>query len=89
MNPLSRLVKPDPQPAWVLLAGILAIFGSVAYRKGFRIVTGVCILIAIILIVRFVRGLLADLQVNERGIRTDARVTRVEQLQDKKDKSQF
>jgi hypothetical protein len=90
MNPLAKIVKPDPQPAYVLLTIILTIFGVMLYRKagadfppavrsGFHGIAVVFLVVAAILIVKFARGLIIDLQVNKVGVRAQGRVVKVEQ----------
>lgn len=79
MNPLAKIVKPDSQPAYVLLVVILAGFGTMRYRKAGLTIAAVFFVIAAILAMKFVRGLMIDLQVAKIGIRAQGRVVRVEQ----------
>lgn len=79
MNPLTKIVKPDPQPAYVLLTVILAGFGAVLYPKaGFK-VAAVFFAVAAILAVKFIRGVIIESQLMKIGIRAEGRVLRVEQ----------
>jgi hypothetical protein len=81
MNPLMKIVKPAPQPAYALLTVIFVGFGAVLYpRAGFK-VAAVFFVIAAILAIKFIRGLMIESQLMKIGIRAEGRVLRVEQRQ--------
>jgi len=73
-------VKPDPQPAYVLLTLILAVFGAMLERKaGLHVVAAGFFVVAAILAVKFARGVIVESQMMKSGIRAEGRVIRVEQ----------
>ena len=79
-----KLLKPDPQPAYVLLAIIFTIFGVMSYRRGFEILGGFLVVAALIVLIRFVRGVIVETQLSKAGVRAECRVTHVEEVKDSK-----
>ena len=67
------ILRPQPYPALVLLAIISVFFGFMV-----RPIAIFFWIIAVILIVVFVRGLMIDLSIDREGLEVLGRVTRVE-----------
>src|SRR6476660_1298824 len=79
MNPLAKIVKPDPQPAYVLLALIFGGFGGVLYSKTGWKGAAVFFVVAAVLATKFIRGAMIESQLMKSGLRAEGRVIRVEQ----------
>jgi hypothetical protein len=73
----GAIFKPRPYPAFVLLAIICTIIGLKLMRAS-HIAGYSFIVVAIVFLISFIRGLMVDLSINRVGILTTARVTSIE-----------